>query len=76
MRIYAQNSQAQHALNLLSEVQSYFKTELTKVSNLHSISTEFIPVDWLRDEGTHGGGKRFEALEGGLFNRASINVSL
>ncbi|MDD9197132.1 coproporphyrinogen III oxidase [Aliivibrio sp. S3MY1] len=75
MRIYAQNAQAKHVLHLLSEVQSYFKTELTKVSDLHSISTEFIPVNWLRDEGVHGGGKRFEALEGGLFNRASINVS-
>lgn len=75
MRIYAQNAQAKHVLNLLSDVQSYFKTELTKVSELHAISTEFIPVDWLRDEGVHGGGRRFEAVDGGLFNRASINVS-
>lgn len=75
MRIYAQNAQAKHVLNLLSDVQSYFKTELTKVSELHAISTEFIPVDWLRDEGVHGGGRRFEAVDEGLFNRASINVS-
>ena len=75
MLIYAQNAQAKQVLSLLTEVQSYFKTELIKVSDLHSISTEFIPVDWLRDEGLHGGGKRFEALDGGLFNRASINVS-
>jgi coproporphyrinogen III oxidase len=75
MRSYAQHPQAQKVLHLLTGVQSYFETELTKASNLVSINTEFTPVEWLRDNGLHGGGKRFEALEGGLFNRASINVS-
>ncbi|MGF1900458.1 coproporphyrinogen III oxidase [Aliivibrio sifiae] len=75
MRIYAQHPQAQKVLHLLAEVQSYFKTELIKASNLISINTEFTPVEWLRDNGINGGGKRFEALDGGLFNRASINVS-
>lgn len=75
MRTYAQYPQAQEALRLLSEVQSYFKTELVKASHLTSQPTDFIPVEWLRDEGTHGGGKRFEVIERGIFNRASINVS-
>lgn len=83
MRTYAQNSLAQDALHLLTDLQSCFKEKLTDVANSsdkltnNSISTTmpFKSVDWLRDEGKHGGGTRFEAVEGGMFNRASINVS-
>ncbi|MEE9383484.1 MAG: coproporphyrinogen III oxidase [Nannocystaceae bacterium] len=32
-------------------------------------------VEWSRDEGRHGGGNRLVASPGGVFNRASINVS-
>lgn len=38
-------------------------------------ASAFVPVGWLRDGGRHGGGERFEAPAGGLFNRASANVS-
>lgn len=75
MRNYAQHPHAQKVLTCLTEVQSYFKMELSKVSNLINATTEFSEIEWLRDEGIHGGGKRFESVEGGLFNRASINVS-
>ncbi|HHO50934.1 MAG TPA: coproporphyrinogen III oxidase [Deltaproteobacteria bacterium] len=38
-------------------------------------AARFQPVEWLRDEGRHGGGVRYIAPEGGAFNRASVNVS-
>ena len=36
---------------------------------------KFAPVGWLRDEGRHGGGTRYEIEGTRLFNRASVNVS-
>ncbi|MCP3697174.1 MAG: coproporphyrinogen III oxidase [Aliivibrio sp.] len=75
MRTYAQHPQAKEALLLLNELQSYFKDELIKASKISAQPSDFISVEWLRDQGSHGGGKRFEAIEGGIFNRASINVS-
>ncbi len=36
----------------------------------------FREKEWLRDEGRHGGGSRFEARESPLFRGASINVSV
>ena len=35
----------------------------------------FVPVNYYRDDGFHGGGTRFVANGGSLFNRASVNVS-
>ncbi|MCE4936137.1 coproporphyrinogen III oxidase [Aliivibrio fischeri] len=75
MRINAKNPDAKSALQLLTDIQSYFKSELLKTSSLTSQSTEFKAIEWLRDNGSHGGGERFEAIDGGIFNRASINVS-
>jgi coproporphyrinogen III oxidase len=36
----------------------------------------FTPVSWLRDEGRHGGGTRFQAGDTAVFDRASVNVSV
>jgi coproporphyrinogen III oxidase len=35
----------------------------------------FVPIEWERDEGRHGGGVRYENAGDALFNRASVNVS-
>lgn len=67
MRIYAKNPDAQSALQLLRSIQSYFKSELLKASSLTSQSTEFKAVEWLRDNGSHGGGERFEATFSAAF---------
>lgn len=44
------------------------------MDRLTAIGAEFAPVEWLRDDGRHGGGVRFEG-SGDLLNRASVNVS-
>jgi len=71
MRLLASSKQAQFALNQLSQVQRYFVNKLERVST----GTTFNVVEWLRDNGTHGGGERFEASSNMVFNRASVNVS-
>ena len=39
------------------------------------LPVDFHPVEWKRDQGVHGGGRRFETSQSGTFNRASVNVS-
>lgn len=75
MRIAASSAQAQHALSQLTSLQSYFVNQLQNVASQAAQATDFTPVEWLREQGAHGGGERFEAQAGGLFNRASVNVS-
>ena len=54
------------------------------VSKLESVSLAvgqqekfkpFKPIEWLRDEGQHGGGVRYVVADSEVFNRASVNVS-
>ncbi|MEL0629923.1 coproporphyrinogen III oxidase [Psychromonas aquatilis] len=71
MRQFATSVDAQFALTELSQVQAYFVNKLQTIST----GTTFTSVEWLRDQGTHGGGKRFEASSNDVFNRASVNVS-
>ncbi|WP_298941297.1 coproporphyrinogen III oxidase [uncultured Psychromonas sp.] len=71
MRVFATSDEAQFALTQLSKIQYYFVEKLEKLST----GTSFKSVEWLRDNGSHGGGKRFEASTNTVFNRASVNVS-
>ena len=75
MRVSATSDNALSALEKLTQLQSSFRNQLTNLSQYLSTETTFESVPWLRDSGLHGGGERFEAQEGGIFNRASINVS-
>lgn len=47
------------------------------VEKLETIAEEktFVPIEWFRDKGRHGGGIRYEARDSALFNAASVNVS-
>jgi len=67
----SQSAKAQKATALVVELQS----KLTRVLEDVSQGEVFEKVEWLRDEGQHGGGARFVAPAGGFFNRASVNVS-
>lgn len=74
-REFSQSTPARAALDLVTELQSLFVSKLEQVAEELSIRSGFSPVEWLRDNGTHGGGVRFCAGEDDLFNRASVNVS-
>ncbi len=66
------SEKARKATTLVSSLQSKFVNILTEVSDDQG---SFEKVEWLRDEGKHGGGERMVAPSGGFFDRASINVS-
>lgn len=73
--VLAQAQEAKEALKVVEELQSYFAQKLYDVSQQYGQEKAFEKVNWLRDEGRHGGGSRYEAHDESLFNRGSINVS-
>jgi coproporphyrinogen III oxidase len=74
-RTYAVSTQAQQANNLVSNLQQRFVKGLEKISQELGLKQFFNPVEWLRDEGLHGGGIRFETADGTMVGRGSVNVS-
>ena len=67
--------QAIEALELVSNLQARFISGLENVASVHGDSSAFKKTEWLRNEGRHGGGNRFTAAAGSIFNRGSVNVS-
>jgi coproporphyrinogen III oxidase len=66
-RLPTSSPRAQQALSIVEALQQRFVTALG--------AEDFVPIEWLRDEGRHGGGVRFACAETERFNRASVNVS-
>ncbi|MEM7158311.1 MAG: coproporphyrinogen III oxidase [Myxococcota bacterium] len=66
---------AARALTLVESLQRRFVTALEDTSAGQGAALRFTEVEWLRDEGRHGGGTRFEVGDTPVFNRASVNVS-
>ncbi len=62
---------------LVQDLQRTFLRRLEALSTADGANSvgDFQPVSWLRDEGRHGGGTRYELQDTRIFNRASINVS-
>jgi coproporphyrinogen III oxidase len=75
MKIAPTSKKAQEAMYMLSTLQSDFMEILQSISEQFGSVTQFKSIEWLRDGGLHGGGLRFEAAKGKLFNGASINIS-
>ena len=73
--IKAKSDYAKKALECVEELQNYFVNHLNDVSKKYGVNKEFEKVEWLRDNGIHGGGSRYEARDESLFNRGSVNVS-
>lgn len=65
------SEKAQKATDLVVALQDKF----TKILSGLSEGELFEKVEWLRDDGRHGGGARFVAPADGFFDRASVNVS-
>jgi coproporphyrinogen III oxidase len=74
-RTYAASTQAKQAEELVSSLQQRFVQGLEEISNKLGLSQKFRPVEWLRDEGKHGGGIRYETADGAMIGRGSVNVS-
>lgn len=59
----------QMALSLVTARQAHF------TQGLEALASPFTRVQWLRDEGRHGGGTRTQAPQDPFFSAASVNVS-
>lgn len=73
--IPAKSERATQAYQLVVHLQSRFVDRLTQISTQFGESKEFEAVEWLRDNGQHGGGMRKVATDNTIFNRGSVNVS-
>ncbi len=74
-RTYSNSASAQQAIALVNALQQRFVTKLEALSKTHAHDDTFKPYEWLREGGQFGGGVRYMAPAGGIFNRASVNVS-
>lgn len=75
IRIAPQSPSAHTASTIVTQLQSYFVAALNELSRTLGSDKPFSPVEWFRDEGTHGGGVRYESRDEQLFNRGSVNYS-
>lgn len=74
-RIPPKSFSAHTASEIVLELQSHFVDALNDLSATLGSNKPFSPVEWFRDEGRHGGGVRYEAVDEQLFNRGSVNYS-
>jgi len=73
--ILASSQNATKALYVVGHLQQRFVEKLNSLSNTYGAGQDFEEVSWVRDEGLHGGGNRFEFRDPTLFNTGSVNVS-
>ena len=71
----ALSSKAAQANDLVETLQRHFVSKLEKIARSFDDPQTFIPKQWLRNGGRHGGGIRYCCADSKLFNRASVNVS-
>jgi len=71
----ANSASASRAFQLVTDLQARFVQGLEKLAEERGSAQSFSAVTWLRDDGRHGGGSRFETADGNLFGHASVNVS-
>lgn len=74
-RIAPQSALARRATELVEDLQRRFVAGLERAATAAGQPVTFSPVEWLRDEGRHGGGVRWGASDTAMYGRASINVS-
>ncbi len=74
-RTLATSAQAKEALKLVSSLQKHFVDGLESISESLDMAQTFQAVEWLRDEGLHGGGIRYETADGAMIGCGSVNVS-
>lgn len=73
--VLSNSQEAKEAYELVRSLQKRFVDKLDNISLTLGENKKFEEVTWLRDEGIHGGGSRYEARDDVLFNTASVNVS-
>ncbi|MDQ6986974.1 MAG: coproporphyrinogen III oxidase, partial [Mariprofundaceae bacterium] len=74
-RTPAASAQADKARVLVEALQQRFVQGLEQLTQSLGSGQRFHAVEWLRDDGRHGGGVRFETADGDVIGRGSVNVS-
>ena len=74
-RTLPRSARAAAALSTVTALQTRLVASLEAISRAHEVDVPFVPVEWLRDGGRHGGGIRYETGDTPIFDRASVNVS-
>jgi len=75
-RTRSNSPQAAAAIALVEALQQRFRAQLEALAARRVPGHPgFAAIEWLRDEGRHGGGLRYAHGYGPVFNRAAINVS-
>jgi coproporphyrinogen III oxidase len=75
IRTTSQSPTATKAIGLIEDLQNQFVRKLEKMSESIGAQARFSRIDWLRDQGACGGGVRFEAPCGEIFDAGSVNYS-
>ncbi|WGS86768.1 coproporphyrinogen III oxidase [Methylomonas sp. UP202] len=73
--IHAKSPRAERAYAMLRELRRRFVSQLNPIAVQFGDGQPFEPIEWLRDQGRHGGGARYMATDRTAFNRASVNTS-
>ena len=73
--IKSKSYRAELAYSLVCDLQRRFVSGLNKIGNKFGNGNPFVSIEWLRDQGKHGGGMRLMATDNTLFNRGSVNIS-
>lgn len=61
---------------LAEKLQHRFVNKLQDLETTNPNDTKFSPISWLRDNGTHGGGTRYQSSpNSSIFTQATVNVS-
>ena len=74
-RTHPDSERADRAWALVQSLQHRFVESLEALGS-DAEDPGLHPIDWLRDEGRHGGGRRYATELSPLFNRASVNISV
>ena len=74
-RTLSRSTTATQAVALVEALQERFRDQLEALARERGTPAPFEHIEWLRDEGRHGGGHRYAQRFGPVFNRAAINVS-
>ncbi len=69
------STQAGKVLRVLIHLQALFREGLNHLSQRYGDQKSLSRSEWLRDQGTHGGGWRWGGVDSGILNRGSLNIS-
>ncbi|MCB9679012.1 MAG: coproporphyrinogen III oxidase [Alphaproteobacteria bacterium] len=75
-RSFPKSDTAARARTRVETLQSRLSDRLADLDARHGEGVRPEPVEWLRDDGRHGGGVRYQLGDTVAFDRASVNVSV